>query len=254
MIASYMKSPSPIAPPAPPVPPPPSLRVTLATKPQQLLKLRALQAMFAEACNTLAPLVRDTRCWNRVALHHMAYKQLRERFPGLGSQMVCNTIYSVSRIARIVYQHPSSPFNIARLADKPLPLVHFAPHAPVYFDRHTLSLKDGVVSMFTLDGRMRFDLNLEPEHEQRFRERKLREIVLAGSGKQYSLTFEFGSDEPAAARAAASNDWPEYVLITDDAGGRPRPLPSWLPPADLHAGALQQAAAGRAGTFTRGNP
>jgi hypothetical protein len=230
--------------------PTPSLRIPLDAKPQQLLKLRALQAMFAEACNALAPLVRETRCWNRVALHHMAYKQLRERFPGLGSQMVCNTIYSVSRIARIVHQHPASPFNIARLGDKPLPLLHFAPHAPVYFDRHTLSLKDGLVSMFTLDGRMRFELNLAPAHEQRFREAKLREIVLAGSGRQYTLTFVFGDDEAAAGgRAEADPDWPEYVLITDDETARPRPLPSWM--AAGAARAAQQATLTRAEHPTR---
>ena len=228
--------------------PPPSLRITLEAKPQQLVKLRALQSMFAEACNALAPLVRETRCWNRVALHHMAYKQLRERFPGLGSQMVCNTIYSVSRIARIVYQHPASPFNIARLGDKPLPLVRFAAHAPVYFDRHTLSLKDGLVSMFTLDGRMRFELNLAPEHEQRFREAKLREIMLAGSGRQYTLTFEFASDEAATGQPGGT-DWPEYVLITDDDSVRPRPLPSWM--AAAAARAAQQAALKRAENLTR---
>jgi hypothetical protein len=44
----------------------------------------------------------------------MAYKPLRERFPQLGSQMACNVIYSVSRAARHVYQHPSSPYNVAR--------------------------------------------------------------------------------------------------------------------------------------------
>lgn len=227
---------------------PPSLRIVLQASAEQRVKLGALQAAFSQACNALAPLVRDTRCWNRVALHHMAYKQLRERFPGLGSQMVCNAIYSVSRIARIVYQHPASPFNVARAGDKPLAQVHFAPHAPVYFDRHTLSLKDGVLSMFTLDGRMRFEIAMRPEHERRFRDGRLREIVLTGDGQQFALNFAFG-DEPAAGRPADLTDWPEYVLVTDDASRRPRPLPSWMPPPAARA--ATQRAAQRAASHTR---
>ena len=100
---------------------------------------------------------------------------------------VCNAIYSVSRACRLVYQHPSSPFNHQRLAGKALPRVHFLPQAPVYFDRHTLSLKDGQISMFTLDGRMRFKLALEPENERRFREEKLRRTVTYGNKKAHSL-------------------------------------------------------------------
>ncbi|MCU0922625.1 MAG: hypothetical protein MUF16_20270, partial [Burkholderiaceae bacterium] len=73
-----------------------ALRIPLKTSPRQHEQLVQLQRAFAEVCNALAPLVQQTRCWNRVALHHMAYKRLREGFPGLGSQMVCNAIYSVS--------------------------------------------------------------------------------------------------------------------------------------------------------------
>ena len=73
------------------------IRVPLQAAPDQLLRLQALQLGFAQLCNALAPLVQTTRVWNRVALHHLAYRQLREQFPNMGSQMVCNAIYSVSR-------------------------------------------------------------------------------------------------------------------------------------------------------------
>ena len=86
-----------------------AVRVLLNTTPEQQARLEALQAAFAEVCNALAPMVQQTRIWNRVALHHMAYKGLRERFPALGSQMVCNAIYSVSRACRLVFQNPESP-------------------------------------------------------------------------------------------------------------------------------------------------
>ena len=115
------------------------VHVALNTSPEQTARLEALQAAFADVCNALAPVVQETRCWNRVGLHHLAYRQLRERFPRVGSQMVCNAIYSVSRTCRVVFQHPGSPFHLSRLEGKPLPLLRFADTCPVYFDRHTLT-------------------------------------------------------------------------------------------------------------------
>lgn len=210
------------------------VRVSLNTTQQHAQRLVALQAAFAAVCNALAPLVQQTRCWNRVALHHMAYKQLRQQFPDLGSQMVCNAIYSVSRTSRIVYQHPQSPFNVARLGDKPLPRLHFLPQSPVYFDRHTLSIKDGQVSMYTLDGRMRFQINLEPGEEERFRNEKLREIVLAPKAGTFQLSFYFAQNAPDDAddapapesRTASPAELPEYIVVSSDAAPTmPTPMP-----------------------------
>ena len=158
-----------------------SLRIALNGTPDQFQRLRELQTTFAAVCNALAPMVQQTRCWNRVALHHMAYRPLRERFPQLGSQMACNVIYSVSRAARRVYQDHGSPYNMARNPGQPLPVLKFGGPVPVYFDRHTLSLKGGEVSLFTQDGRMRFKVDLPPDIERRFREEKLREVVLVAT-------------------------------------------------------------------------
>ena len=195
-----------------------SLRIALDTSPEQAAKLAQLQAAFAGACNALAPLVHDTRVWNRVALHHMAYKLLREQFPDIGSQMVCNAIYSVSRHCRLLFQSPGSPFNVARLGDRPLPLLRFSERAPVYFDRHTLSLKAGQVSMYTLDGRMRFQLALRPEDEAAFHAGKLREIVLSqSSAGRFELTFVF-SDQAEPARETETRSpaqVPEYMMVED---------------------------------------
>jgi hypothetical protein len=167
------------------------VRIPLNPTPEQHSRLLALQQSFAQVCNALAPMVQQTRVWNRVALHHMAYKGLRERFPALGSQMVCNAIYSVSRAARVVFQAPGSPFHHTRLANKPLPLLRFTDNCPVYFDRHTLSLKGTKASMYTLDGRMRFELALSPEALQAFQARRLLEIVLQQQNGGFGLTFTF---------------------------------------------------------------
>lgn len=194
-----------------------TLRVSLNTTPEESAKLRQLQAAFATACNALAPLVQKTRVWNRVALHHMAYKPLREQFPQMGSQLVCNAIYAVSRHSRLVYQSPDSPFNISKLGDKPLPRLHFTDGSPVYFDRHTLSLKEGQLSMYTLDGRMRFRIGLGAEDEMKFRTHKLREIVLSRNEERFELTFEFAEARTATPTPApaAAGEMPAYMVVKE---------------------------------------
>jgi hypothetical protein len=198
-----------------------SLRIPLNTSPEQLARLVALQAAFAQVCNALAPTVVQTRVWNRVALHHLTYRSLRERFPDVGSQMVCNAIYSVSRTCRVVFQHPQSPFNVALLGNKPLPLLQFSDSCPVYFDRHTLSVKDGQLSMFTLDGRMRFALALQHADEATFKEKKLREIVMSRKAPDaFELAFLFSDPqdtEAADATQPASAEIPEYVVVKEAA-------------------------------------
>lgn len=196
------------------------LRVPLNAEPEQAKRLLALQAAFAKACNALAPVVQKTRVWNRVTLHHLAYKSLREQFPNLGSQMVCNVIYSVSRASRQVFQHPQSPFNLSRLEGRPLPLLNFADNCPVYFDRHTLSVKDGKLSMYTLDGRMRFQLALAPAAEAAFREKKLREIVLSRTVEdKFELCFLFGEAQAQAQSPETADDGqvPEYLMVEEAA-------------------------------------
>lgn len=194
------------------------LRITLDTSPEQAQRLGELQAAFAQVCNALAPVVQKNRIWHRVTLHHLAYHALRQQFPQMGSQMVCNAIYSVSRTARLVFQHPQSPLHLSRLQDKPLPLLQFAETCPVYFDRHTLSLKNGTLSLYTLDGRMRFLLSLSEQDERRFHEQKLREIVLSRQRDgRFQLAFWFGEaqDEAAgqSATAPAPGALPEYVKV-----------------------------------------
>ena len=196
------------------------MRIPLTTSPEQLARLVALQQAFAQVCNALAPVVQKTRCWNRVALHHMTYKSLREQFPAMGSQMVCNAIYSVSRTGRLVFQHPASPFNLNRLGDKPLPQLRFSDSCPVYFDRHTLSVKGGQLSMYTLEGRIRFHLALRPEDEVNFHERKLREIVLSRTtAGGYELSFLFAApnegDDISAAPDEDLGEIPEYVMVEE---------------------------------------
>lgn len=200
--------------------------IPLTATPEQHARLLALQKAFAQVCNAMSPVVQQTRCWNRVALHHMVYKSLRAKFPAMGSQMVCNAIYSVSRTCRLVFQHPTSPFNLVRLAGKPLPLLRFDDNCPVYFDRHTLSVKAGQLSMYTLDGRMRFELALKPDDEAKFHHMKLQEIVLSRRrDSPFELTFSF-VDATAVDPSPVASQGPELALAQ---GGAAQVAPN--PPA-----------------------
>ncbi len=202
------------------------VRVPLNTSPEQHARLCALRVVFAQVCNELAPHVQQSRVWNRVALHHLHYRSLREKFPALGSQMVCNAIYAVSKMARLIYQHPHSPYTPARRPGAALPLLRFADSCPVYFDRHTLSVKPGQLSLFTMDGRMRFDLALDADKLAVFEQAKLREIVLnERTDKVFELSFYLDSAEVAEPSEdalpvvqlplveAASRLIPEYVSV-----------------------------------------
>ncbi len=48
--------------------------IRLQTPADQRARLEALQQASAEVCDVLAPQVRDARTWNRVALHHLAFR------------------------------------------------------------------------------------------------------------------------------------------------------------------------------------
>jgi hypothetical protein len=52
--------------------------------------------------------------------------------------------------------------------------------------------------MFTLDGRLRFQVQVPRDLEERFANDKLREVVLLSKGQNYALRFVFGElvDKP----------------------------------------------------------
>jgi hypothetical protein len=185
--------------------------VLLATDATAFARLVDLQAAFSEACNALVPTVRETRCWNRVGLHHLAYRQLREAFPRLGSQMACNAIYSVSRVYREVATPPPAP----------LPVVKFLPGMPVFFDRHTLSLQNGHLSMFTLDGRMRFTLDLPPQEVALIARGGMREIILLRSGERFILRFILA--EKTAEDDSYAEMLPTFTILLAAADAMPQP-------------------------------
>lgn len=128
-----------------------TVSLKLATTPEQSEALQALAEQFAAACNMIASTAQERRCWNRVALHHMVYYKVREAFPALGSQMVCQAVHRVAD----AYKTLRGNGNIKK--DKPLPDISFDSKS-VNFDKRTYAIKDSKVSLFTLNGRVKLKL------------------------------------------------------------------------------------------------
>ena len=192
------------------------IHITLAVNEELAARLDRLRIEFAKACNWVAPIVQANHCWNRVTLHHLTYHGLREAFPDLGSQMACNAIYSVCRSYRLLMNHPHSPLQGQKIKEGQLPHMVFLEHSPVFFDRHTLSLQKNVLSLFTLEGRLRFGIALNEEDEKRFRTEKLREIQLLSEGSKYAMTLLFGNSLEKGVELEEQAPWPNYVVLKDE--------------------------------------
>lgn len=123
-----------------------SLKLLATT--DQSAALSALAEAFAGACSAIVPFVVENRCWNRVALHHLSYYPVRETFPKLGSQMVCQAVHRVAD----AYKTLKANKGIAK--DAPVPTIAFRPTS-VNFDKRTYSFKDDTLSLFTLAGRIK---------------------------------------------------------------------------------------------------
>jgi hypothetical protein len=192
------------------------LKIPLQASPDQVDRLLSLQELFSQACNAISPIAQQNRCWNRVALHHLVYHKMRQQFEQLGSQMICNAVYSVCRIYRIAYESPDTPFGLAIREGTSLPLIKFLSNCPVYFDRHTLSIKGGILSLFTLNGRMRFHLNLDAQSLDQFKSQKLREIILTSEQDDFCLTFALAQ----LGAKVIDLQWPNYVVAIANDGSQ----------------------------------
>lgn len=95
-----------------------------------------------------------------------------------------------------------------------VPQIRFVESAPVYFDRHTLTLKPGLLSLFSMEGRLRFQLQLDQPFTERFARLRLREVMLLCREGQFGLQFSFLEEGETEVRESAE-DLPEYLLVLD---------------------------------------
>lgn len=185
-------------------------QIDLRVSEPDLVKLIALQERFASACNLVSQVVWRSRTWNRVALHHLAYQDVRSSFPGLGSQMACNAIYTVSRAARRVYQ-ASRHLWADKFEPGEIPLIYFSDSTPVFFDKHTLNILGDEISLFTLEGRLKLQFYSNVLDQGVFQNRKISEIFLLRKDAAFSLFFDFSEEKDLV--FSKSVDLPEFLVL-----------------------------------------
>jgi putative transposase len=186
--------------------------ILLGTTPEQGEALRALRAAYADACNRLVSTVIEHRCWNRVALHNLAYSRLRAETP-LGSQMACNAIFSVCK----AYKAQCALGRIKK--DEPVPVIRFA-RASVHYDKRTYTLKGDSVSLYTLASRIRIAIRLG-EHQRcilHSGEAKEAELIFRNGKWLFNLVVESGDPQAVASGPVMGVDVGENTLAATSTG------------------------------------
>jgi putative transposase len=130
----------------------------------------ALQELFGNACNEIAKIAVQKNETNKIRLHHSCYYLLREKFPKLGAQMCCNAISKTTQALKALKR----PREIL-----------FRQGISIHFDKRTYSLKNGVLSLFTLEGRERVIVEISPFQANYFSQGIAKEAELVRKGKQW---------------------------------------------------------------------
>lgn len=167
-----------------------TISIKLKTGIDDRRKLFNLREVFCSTCNTLVPYVREARCWNRVALHNLAYSKIRatpSEEARLGSQMVCNAIFTVCK----AYKNK----NIQK--GQEVPEIKFHKNRSIHFDKRTYSLKGESVSLYTLEGRITLPMLLGDFQRQYFARGVPKEAELVFRKEHWYLNLVLEIPDPA---------------------------------------------------------
>lgn len=186
-----------------------TISIRLEVSEEHEIALLELNHAFTTACNAISCVAREKRCWNRVALHHLVYRKVRENSP-LGSQMVCNAIFAVCKAYKAKHL----------LKDDPVPLVKFHPNRSVHFDKRTYSIEDQTLSLYTLKGRLRIPMRKGPFQEKVFSQGLPREgELLFRKGRWYfNLVIEIPDPPLRSSAKPLGVDLGENVLAAVSSG------------------------------------
>ena len=164
-----------------------------------------LQDMFTKGCNEVAAVANVEKERNRVRLHHLCYRSLRKSLPQLGSQMCCSVIAKTAHCLKAL-RCPKQ--------------VLFKNGCSVHFDKRTYSLKNGVLSLFTLRERVHIPLVISPYHQSFFDFGTLKEAELVCKGKQwfFHIVLDLPDVLPMMSGKAIGVDLGENVLAATSTG------------------------------------
>ena len=164
-----------------------TVQTQLLPDPETTLRLRATVERFNAAANWVAGIAFDLGTANRIALHQVVYREVRERF-GLSAQMAVRCMAQVC-----------DAFKRDRTI-RPA----FRPHAAVPYDPRNMSFKGpNQVSLLTLDGRALITFVMGPDQARMLQHpRGQADLILRKDGKWFLLVTV---DVPEAAPIAVTD-------------------------------------------------
>lgn len=182
-----------------------TIAIKLQVSETQDKALCELQAMFSAACNWAASASAAKGETNRGRLHHLCYYPLRERFFEMGSQMCCNAIAKTSQALKAL-KRPKQ--------------ILFKGGCSVHFDRRTYSLRGHLLSLLTLEGRIRIPLEVSPFHKSFLDQGTVKEAELVRKGKRwfFHLVLDLPDVLPMERGKAMGVDLGENILAATSTG------------------------------------
>ena len=187
-----------------------TIAIKLNVTQKQSVDLLETQEVFAKACTEIVPFVVTNRCWNRVDLHHLSYYSLREDLPSLGSQMTCNAIQKVC----------SSYKALKIKKSQTVPMIAFRKNGSVHYDKRTYSFRGGLLSLFTIRGRIQCSYQMGPHQEQYFSKGIVKEAELVWKNNcwYFNLVLELPDVDPIPHGGIFAIDVGENNLATTSKG------------------------------------
>ncbi|MBX7065841.1 MAG: IS200/IS605 family accessory protein TnpB-related protein [Parachlamydiales bacterium] len=182
-----------------------TIAIKLNISDQQSEALCELQEIFTKGCNQVAAVALLEKERNRIRLHHLCYRNLRQTLPRLGSQMSCNVIAKTAACLKAL-KRPNQ--------------ILFKRGCSVHFDKRTYSLKGNVLSIFTLRGRIRVPLKISQYHQGFLDVGVLKEAELVRKGKRwfFHVVLDLPDVLPMQAGRAMGLDLGENVLAATSTG------------------------------------
>ncbi len=177
---------------------------------EQSESLLETQQKFARGCNQIARFAQENRCWNQVALHNICYSYLRSSLPELGSQLVCNGIRKVCGSYKALHIKK----------DDDVPAITFKERSSIHYCARTFSLKDNMLSLFSVKGRIKCTFAMGGHQAKYLGEGELREGELVHKGNRwfFNVVIELARIKPKLEGTIFAIDLGENNLATTSSG------------------------------------
>lgn len=196
-----------------------ALVVPLALSPDQHAMYSRLADLYNRVWGSAVSWYDANHTVSAVAAHKALYAGLRDRFPQLPSQFVCNALRDAAGAVRSWNSnHPKRGWSLRASRRKPT----------VRFDLRTMGLRGNLLTLSSMHGqkRQRFLLPSIPAwFDERYPERRLQAVTLVldsnGLMARLTLTFRIPKAEPVEGRVLGV-DLGMHALYKDSEGGEYR--------------------------------